>query len=178
MSFKHDVINDIIRVEGGYVNNPNDSGGETNFGITKSVARSFGYDGRMSDMPRDIAFDIYSAQYWDTVKGDDLTSLEPKIAEEVVDTCVNMGVNRAGTFLQRALNSLNNRETLYQDVIVDGHIGNATLTALSLMIDKRDTNTLIKMLNCLQGAFYVELAERREKDEVFINGWFKKRVKI
>jgi len=35
---------------------------------------------------------------------------------------------------------------------------------------------LYKMLNALQGAYYIELAERREKDEDFIYGWFKHRV--
>jgi hypothetical protein len=35
---------------------------------------------------------------------------------------------------------------------------------------------LLRMLNALQGAFYIELAERREKDETFIYGWFRARV--
>lgn len=37
---KDKIINEIIRVEGGYVNDPRDSGGETNFGITVAVARA------------------------------------------------------------------------------------------------------------------------------------------
>ena len=40
---KTKIINEIIGVEGGYVNDPSDSGGETNFGITVAVARQFGY---------------------------------------------------------------------------------------------------------------------------------------
>lgn len=172
------VIDQIIRVEGGYVNDPSDSGGETNFGITEAVARSYGYDGSMRDLPRSVAYDIYAAKYWDAVRGDDLVSLSHDVAEEVVDTAVNMGPGRAGKFLQRALNALNNRGTLYPDVKVDGAIGNATLTALSQYVEHRGGNdkTLVKMLNCLQGAFYVDLAERREKDEKFIYGWFKNRV--
>jgi len=132
----------------------------------------------MNDLPRDVAFDIYAAMYWDTVRGDDLVSLAPKVAEEVVDTGVNMGIKRAGTFLQRGLNALYNCGRLYQDITVAGQIGNATLSALSQMVEKRDTDTLVKMLNCLQGAFYVDLAERREKDEKFIYGWFNNRVKL
>ena len=179
-NLKQSVIDHIIRVEGGYVNDPSDSGGETNFGITKVVARSFGYDGPMIDLPRETAFDIYVAKYWDAVRGDDMVSLLHTVAEEVVDTAVNMGPGRAGKFLQRALNALNNRGALYQDLKVDGQIGNGTLTALSQYIEHRGESdkTLVKMLNCLQGAFYVELAERREKDEKFIYGWFKNRVKL
>ena len=175
---KDQIINEIIRVEGGYVNDPSDSGGETNFGITVDTARAFDYNGDMRDMPRQVAFDIYSGKYWDSIRGNDLASLSERVAEEVVDTGVNMGVNRAGKFLQRSLNVLNNRNSLYQDIGVDGNIGPNTVATLRLYLAKRDEETLVKMLNCLQGAFYVELAERREKDERFISGWFKNRVHI
>lgn len=175
---KNIIINEIIRVEGGYVDDPQDSGGETNFGITVEVARANGYTGSMRDMPREVAFDIYSAKYWDSVRGDEIALLAERVAEEVVDTSVNMGPGRAGKFLQRALNTLNNREEYYKDLKVDGNIGMATLSALNHYLDTRDEETLVKILNCLQGAFYVELAERREKDERFIYGWFKNRVKL
>ena len=172
------IINTIIQVEGGYVNDPSDSGGETNCGITVVVARSFGYTGSMRDMPREVAYDIYVARYWDAVHGDKLSALSERIAEEVVDTGVNMGINRAGKFLQRSLNVLNNREKYYHDIVVDGLIGSGTITVLEVYLTKRDESTLVKMLNCLQGAFYVELAERREKDERFISGWLKNRVTL
>ena len=32
------------------------------------------------------------------------------------------------------------------------------------------------LLNCLQGAYYVDLAERREKDQRFMYGWLTHRV--
>ena len=176
VTFKANLVNEIIQVEGGYVNDPKDSGGETNFGITVEVARNHGYNGRMYDMPRRVAFDIYSARYWDAVKGDDLFSLSEKVVAEVVDTGVNMGTGRAGKFLQRALNVLNREAKLYEDLTVDGDIGPATLRALSEYLAVREDGALVKALNCLQGAFYIKLAERREKDERFVYGWLKDRV--
>ncbi len=113
---KEKIINEIIRVEGGYSNDSSDSGGETNWGITESVARSFGYTGSMRDMPREVAFDIYSALYWDSVRGNGLAALSEHVCEEVVDTGVNMGVKRAGKFLQRSLNVLNDRGKYYHDI--------------------------------------------------------------
>jgi Putative secretion activating protein len=175
---KNHIINEIIRVEGGYVNDPNDSGGETNFGITAKVARANGYAGRMDCMPREVAFDIYAAKYWDAVKADDLVALSESVAAEVVDTSVNMGPGRAGMFLQRALNVLNSKGKLYPDLEVDGAIGLVTVSALRGYLTERDEDTLVKALNCLQGAYYVNLAERREKDETFVYGWFKNRVKL
>lgn len=173
---KEQIINEIIRVEGGYVNDPADSGGETNFGITEAVARANGYTGAMVDMPREVAFAIYSAKYWDSVNADVLYCLSWVVTEEVVDTGVNVGTHRAGVFLQRALNVLNRREKLYRDVKVDGAIGPATISALRAYLDNRSEKTLAKALNCLQGAFYIELAERREKDERSVYGWLKNRV--
>lgn len=175
---KTQVISEIIRIEGGYINDPSDSGGETNFGITVATARESGYLGAMRDMPRQTAFDIYVAKYWDVVRADDLLVLSHSVVEEVVDTSVNMGPSRASKFLQRALNVLNDRESLYRDLTVDGAIGRATISALRAYLSVRDEKTLVNALNCLQGAFYITLAERREKDERFVYGWFKNRVKL
>jgi lysozyme family protein len=170
------IINEIIRVEGGYVNDSSDSGGETNFGITEAVARAYGYAGAMRDMPRGVAFDIYAARYWDAVRADDLLALSENVASEVVDTGVNMGTGRAGRILQRALNVLNVGGSLYPDLVVDGAIGPMTIQALRAYLAERNELVLCRALNCLQGAHYIELAERREKDEKFVYGWLKNRV--
>lgn len=42
----------LLGNEGGYVNNPADPGGETNWGVTVAVARASGYTGAMRDMTR------------------------------------------------------------------------------------------------------------------------------
>lgn len=176
---KNKIINNIIEIEGDYVNDPADSGGETKYGITIAVARAYGYEGEMTDLPRETAFSIYTDKYWDKLHLDSVEQLSEKVATELADTAVNMGTERAATFLQRSLNVLNLRGTLYADIGVDGHIGPATLTALVAFLDERGRDgelVLESMLNALQGAFYVELAERREKDERFVYGWFKWRV--
>ncbi len=173
---RDEIINDIINVEGGYVDDPSDSGGETNFGITKEVARNHGYKGEMIDLPRATAFDIYVAMYWAKVYGDALAGLSKTIAHKVVDIAVNMGPGRAAGFLQRTLNVLNSNESLYSDIDVDSSIGSATISALECYLEDRDADMLVRALNCLQGAFYIELAEKRSKDEKFLYGWLKNRI--
>lgn len=170
------IIEHVINLEGGYVDNEYDSGGKTNFGITEQVARDNGYDGDMKDMRKLDAIDIYRKTYWDGINGDKLLSVCPSVCEEVFDSSVNMGKKRAVEFLQRALNALNNKGDSYQDIKVDGKLGDKTLGALQQYLEFRSAQTLLKALNCLQGAFYIELAERREKDETFIYGWLKNRV--
>lgn len=176
MNLKRETIDEIIRVEGGFVDDPSDSGGATNFGITAGVARVNGFSGDMRDLPRELAASIYATRYWDALKADEICVLSPDVAAEIVDTGVNMGVGRAGKFLQRALTVLNSGGVLYPDLVVDGDVGPATIHALSAYLKKRDVETLLTALNCLQGAFYIELAERREKDERFVYGWLKNRV--
>lgn len=178
MSLKTEIIDHIIQIEGGFVDDADDSGGATKYGITEAVARRAGYSGDMRDLPYEVAFVIYADRYWHSVCGDDLAALSENVAREVVDTAVNMGPSRAGTFLQRALNVLNDRGTLYPDLVVDGAIGARTVEALGRYLATRNELALSRALNCLQGAFYIELAERREKDERFIYGWLKNRVVI
>lgn len=178
MGVKNNLINQIIDVEGGYVDDPADSGGETNFGITKTAARAYGYLGPMRDMPREIAFDIYSSRYWGSVQADLMLQISERITAEIVDTGVNTGPQTAAKLLQRCLNVLNVQGSLYPDLIVDGQIGPTTLRALSEYLAERSEQVLLKALNCLQGARYIELAERREKDERFVYGWLKARVEL
>lgn len=181
MSLRKRIIDGIIAREGGYSNNPADSGGETMYGITVAVARSAGYHGPMRELPRATAAAIIGAQYCDPIALDAIEALSAPVAEELADTAVNMGAGTAGRFLQRALNALNQGGSLYPDLTVDGACGPATLAALRayLTARRRDGETvLLRALNALQGAGYIELAERRAKDEAFVFGWLLNRVVI
>ena len=52
-------FNYILLVEGGYSNDKNDKGGETKYGITKEIAREYGYTGNMRDLTKATAQKIY-----------------------------------------------------------------------------------------------------------------------
>ena len=175
------IIDDIIKAEGGYSNNPNDSGGETMYGITKSVAVANGYKGAMKDLPISLAENIYYTQYVSKPKFDLLLPLSESIAAEVIDTGVNMGPSVAGKFLQRCLNAFNNQGKAYADITVDGKVGPATSLALKSYLGLRGKQgeiVMMKALNCLQGARYIELAEANQKNEAFIFGWLANRVNL
>lgn len=177
-SLKVKTIKEVIRVEGGYVDDPDDSGGETRYGITRSLAIRYGYTGDMRDLPYDAAFNIYAAEFWDKLHGDDLMNISEPVTAELMDTAVNTGKSRAVRFLQDSLNVLNRRGKLYSDIAVDGVMGGQTLRAVGEYISHRDERALLRALNCLQGAFYIDLAARRQKDEEFIYGWLMNRVVI
>ncbi len=173
------IVNGIINREGGYVNDPSDSGGETNFGITSVVARNYGYQGAMKDLPRSMAFRIYCDLYWNALKLDQVQHLSEKLAEEMADTGVNMGTGRAAQFLQTCLNAFNLGGSIYPDLKVDGGIGSISLNALTQYLNLRGADgevVLLRAMNALQGAYYIELSQNRQKDETFVYGWMLNRV--
>lgn len=178
MSFEK-ALKQTLGIEGGYSNNISDSGGETAFGITKVVAVANGYSGPMQQMPASAAQTIYRRQYWDLLRLDTIDAIAPRVAGEMFDTGVNCGIATTARQLQRALNVLNRQQRDYADVLADGVIGPRTLQALHDYMrvrGKAGETALLAALNALQGAYYIELAERREKDEAFVFGWLLNRV--
>lgn len=167
-------INDLIDREGGYVNDPEDSGGETNFGITLATARAYGYTGAMVDLPRDVAQNIYLRRYWVEPRFHQVNEIYPALADCLLDFGVLAGQTTAAAHLQRVLNVLNRQQADYPDVVVDGRIGTLTLAALRAFLAKRGregAGVLMGMVASQQSNYLLELAERRPKDERFQYGW-------
>lgn len=178
--FKTKLLNEIIKIEGGYSNDPADSGGETNFGITVKTARAADYHGPMETMPKWVAREIYSQEYWDTVGADEIVPLSKSVVAELVDTGVNQGPGTAVKILQRSINVLiiDSDDLRTESLVVDGIPGSGTVAAVKYYLSTRDEDVLLTVMNVLQGFNYIKLAERRKKDERFIYGWFKNRVLI
>lgn len=79
------IIDFVLKSEGGYVNNPNDPGGETKYGISKKAYPNLD----IKNLTLEQAKDIYRKDYWDKVKGD---SLPYPLDMCVMDMAVNAGV--------------------------------------------------------------------------------------
>jgi lysozyme family protein len=173
------VIDAILQKEQGYVDHPDDKGGPTNWGITQAVARANGYDGPMQDMPVSLAREIYRKRYIVTPGFDKVAIQSEAIAQELIDTGVNMGPGKAAEFLQTALNAFNQQGSRYADVLVDGRIGNVTLDCLRKYLRYRGADgekVMVAALNVLQGARYFEIADNNPRQESFMYGWIKSRV--
>lgn len=170
----------LIEREGGYVNDPNDSGGETNFGITEFTARSYGYHGEMATMHRSVAVEIYQMRYWYGPIFHEVNVMSKPIAGELFDTGVNAGTDLAVKFLQRWLNAFNRRGELWPEIKEDGRIGAMTLEALRRYLRFRSSQNgeavMVAALNGSQAEFYRGLSQARPKDEDFVFGWVANRV--
>ena len=174
------IIDNVIAVEGGYVDNPNDPGGKTKYGITEAVARSYGYSGAMINLPKSTAFQIYYMLYVVAPNFDDVALVDSKVAEELIDSGVNVGPNKSSKWFQFALNCLNDRERDYKDISEDGNIGPATLRAFQSFKKRRGVNStqiMLCALDSLQGYHYLTLAKDNSKFESFLNGWLMHRIR-
>jgi len=173
------LIDKVIKLEGDFSDHPADRGGPTRWGVTEAVARKHGYAGDMRQFPRAQAVAIYKDKYWRRPAFDQVARLTPHIAAELFDTGINMGTGTASFFLQRALNALNRGGRDYADLAVDRRIGARTLAALAAFLRRRGATgepVLLKAIEALQGARYIELAESRPANEAFLFGWLAHRI--
>ena len=171
------MLTQLLKHEGGYVNHSADRGGETNWGVTIAVARANGYTGPMRDMTKEQALDIYRKQYFFKPSFDKVMALSPAIAFELFDTGVNMGPTVPSRWLQRCLNGLSRQGKDFPILKVDGDIGAGTVGALKAYLDKRGDESehrLLALLNALQGARYLDITEKNPSQSAFLFGWLER----
>lgn len=169
------MIAGVIAVEGGWVNHPSDPGGETNMGITKTVAVEEGYRGSMRALPREVAESIYYRRYLVAPGFAPLAEIDPAVTEELFDTAVNMGPSRPSRWFQQSLNTLGGYR-----LTVDGKVGARTVAAFQgYQVKAGRTVACLKMLDALDGrqrAEYDRLVRVNRSLKVFHRGWINHRV--
>jgi peptidoglycan L-alanyl-D-glutamate endopeptidase CwlK len=156
---KFQRIHEVIRPwEGGYVNNPSDKGGPTNFGITQAtLAQWRGTPVSIADVQNltyEEALAIFARNYWAPIYGEDLPD---GVALMTYNTAVNSGPGRGALFLQRALR----KQGLAVDL--DGAIGPQTLAAVA----QADPAVLIQHYASVSRDFYLA----QPNFDVFGKGW-------
>ena len=93
-----EIIDIVLDHEGGYVNDPDDAGGETKYGI----AKRWYPDVDIKNLTKEQAKKIYHTDYWRRGKCDELP---PQLRHIYFDMCVNFGRRGAVKVLQQAANS-------------------------------------------------------------------------
>jgi len=147
----HKAVRVILDIEGGYVNDKNDDGGETNMGITKKSYPHLD----IKNITEAEAVAIYKTDFWDKVKGD---ALPYGIALQVFDMAVNAGVVPASKLLQGVVGAKD-----------DGIIGPMTLKAVKSFEGDINFSYLIERIR-----FYFS----RKKFPFFGTGWLRRASKV
>ena len=158
------AFHELIMIEGGYVNDPTDRGGETKYGISKRAYPNVD----IRNLTIEGAKDIYLEDYWKASGSHHMLNYD--LALELFDTGVNMGQGISRRFLQEALNLMNRNGRDFPNLEVDGKIGPITITAYRKVDDK----ILLKVLNGLQFMRYVWICRERPDQEKYFNGWMKR----
>jgi lysozyme family protein len=150
---------EVLKSEGGYVNDPHDHGGETNLGVTKAAWAAYikrpVQDGEMKALTPDVVKPFYKTEYWDKCKCDSLPS---GVDYMVFDLAVNGGVGRGAKMLQTVVG-----------VNADGAIGPATLAALASLKD--EPKVLIHKMSQYKESFYKAIVASKPDQEKFLKGW-------
>ena len=152
-----DIIEVVLHHEGGYVNDPDDPGGETNFGIAK---RSHP-DVDIKNLTEEGAKEIYKEHYWDRNKVEDLPE---NLRHIYFDMCVNQGRSRAVRIMQRAANAKG------ANLKVDGGMGPKTIAAMD--------GVELDRVRAYRVKYYADLVTRKPDLEKFYFGWFRRALEV
>jgi hypothetical protein len=152
------AIQKTLEHEGGYVNNKNDSGGETNFGITKRSYPRLD----IRSLTKNDATAIYYRDFW--AKLPYLEQFELSIAAKTFDAGVNMGPSQARKLLKRAANKIG--ATLNENTSIDSADINA--------INSLDQSLLLTTFRETIADFYKDLVRRKPKNATFLKGWLRR----
>lgn len=153
------IAEEIVAREGGYVNDPDDPGGATKFGVTIHTMRRLGLDldgdkkisaADVQKLTRKDAVDIFVRHYFERPR---LSELPPAVQASVFDMYVNSGAN-AVKILQRLLGDMGLK------VAVDGVVGPQTIDAAALAA-ARAPKHLSDAYGIARRNYYYSLADRR-----------------
>lgn len=164
----------ILKHEGGWVNDPNDRGGETNFGISTLIIEREGItnaelgmpEGRpvgwMKPMHVNAAIHIYRKLFWDRFGYGQIA--DQTCATKVMDCAVNCGPTQAHKLAQRAATACG------QPATDDGKLGPKSLAAINACVP---TEFMVQMKAQMEH-YYELIIKNRPANEKFRKNWMKR----
>ena len=157
-----------------YVDDPDDAGGPSRFGVSLREMRRLG--GLIGDIDNDgdvdadhvraltelQALDFYRTHFWDT--GGYCRIESQWVAEKIFDLAVNVGPRQAHKMLQRACRAGNG---LVRYPIDDGILGPVTIAAVNAL----DADMLVPALRSEAAGFYRLLVALNPRHAKYLTGW-------
>lgn len=179
MQTVREIALEIVEREGGFVNDPDDPGGATNFGVTIHTMRTLGIDldrdgsVTISDvraLSKDLAVEIFEKHYFEKPL---IALLPPALHATVFDMYVNAGSN-AIKILQRLLREMGH------DIAVDGALGPQSIAAAQAAYVQASQH-LTDAYGIARRNYYFRIADRRNASRKFARtrrggkgGWIKR----
>ena len=160
-----ELIDGILEREGGFVNDPVDHGGVTNFGITAAAWGQYkqlnrpGTAAEMKAITREDAIEFYRQKYI-VNSAFKAVAFEP-LRAQLIDFAVNSGETRATRWLQRTIG-----------LQATGTLDPATLSALNALPPSLVNNALV----AARVAMYQSIVQSEPTQIKFLHGWINRAV--
>ena len=163
-----------LSFEGGYVNDPDDAGGETYKGVARKMnskwdgwvtvdllKRQAGFPGNLdkdAELQEKIT-DFYRVNYWDAILGDQIT--DQTVATSIFDFAVNAGVRTSSCLAQ-----------MVAEAEPDGVIGSETISKINGVEPEHflASFTLAKIVR------YIGIVKNRPSSQKYFYGWVKRAI--
>jgi lysozyme family protein len=156
------AVERLLKLEGGFVDDPKDAGGATNFGLTLGFIQSFDSEctvEKLKEMTEKEACAIYQKYWWDKYSMGSIN--DQALASKVLDTFVNLGPNQATRIIQKAINDAG------IPTHIDGQFGPQTISALNT--PKKDE--ILQYMKDNLVAFYKSIVANKPSQTKFLKGW-------
>ncbi|MEI6752970.1 MAG: glycosyl hydrolase 108 family protein [Paludibacter sp.] len=164
----------ILAHEGGYVNDPDDTGGETYKGVARAMNSKWegwvrvdvaktqsGFPANLekdSEL-QDAVSSFYQVNYWDAFCADSIENQQ--VADSIFDFAVNAGVRTSASLAQ-----------LVVETQADGVIGPATLDKLNAF----DPDHFLAAFTVAKIARYISIVKKRPESRKYFYGWILRAV--
>jgi lysozyme family protein len=151
------LVKEVLRREGGYVNHPNDRGGPTNFGITLKTLSAYRNGAKVTEedvknLSEAEAIAIYNKNY-----------VIPAQA-----MLISLNLTEKDQFYNELL------EVLFDMVVNHGILGTSAILAKCKSTWNKSPNYLFTLLVMQRATFYATIVKRNPTQSVFIEGWIKR----
>jgi lysozyme family protein len=168
-----DILDEVLRSEGGFVEDTADPGGATNHGISLRYARAIGLDNdRDGDTDRDDillvtveqARELYGDDFW---SNPGIDRLPGELQPVMVDWAVNSGAPRPIMAMQRVINMARIGFELDDDGVIGPKTRRAAAHAQSEMGAFFNNAIVDERIG-----FYRRLVQARPASQRFLRGWY------
>jgi lysozyme family protein len=166
------ALEKVLKHEGGYVNDPNDPGGETYKGVARQMHSKWDGWVLVDICKKQISFpanlerdgelqgkikDFYQINFWDKINGDNLKNQE--VANSIFDFAVNAGVSTSATLAQMVVGTT-----------VDGVLGNHSAEK----INGFDSEHFLASFTVAKIARYISIIKKRPTSQKYLYGWIRR----
>lgn len=158
-----------LRNEGGYVNDPDDPGGETYRGVARLIFGKWNGWTIVDQLRKQGGFPLsldkheelqrkvdafYRTSFWDRISGDDI--LNQQVADSIFDFAVNAGVGTSTVLAQHVA-----------EVEADGVMGEETIRS----VNEKDPEYFLAAFTVAKIARYLSIVNKRPTSRKYFYGW-------